>query len=72
MDTDTVLKIIDMIDAKLESLDETRCLHTRQRNLIKAQEYVDRGCELNGFKIHLIKYIDSLQNAVENEMNRGE
>jgi len=58
MDTQTVLQIIEMLDARLDSLDKLRCLYTRDGVWTKAQEYVDRHHELKKFKIDLNKYIE--------------
>lgn len=70
MDTGTVLEIIAMLDARIT--------HSHLE-----EEVVDaRGDEhayyngerdaLRDIKNHLQKHIDSLQNQVENEMNRGD
>ena len=70
MDTGTVMTIIAMFDARIE-------------NIIKQEEIDDaRGEEmlwytggveaLKDFKDYLQEYIHSLQNQVENDMNRGE
>lgn len=70
MDTGTVMTIIAMLEARIE-------------NIIKQEEIDDaRGEEmlwytggveaLQDFKDYLQEYIHSLQNAVENDMNRGE
>lgn len=58
MDTQTVLEIIAMLDARLNTLDQLGCLHIRKGAFIKAQEYADRHYELKKFKIDLNKYIE--------------
>ena len=70
MDTGTVIQIIEMLDTRIE-------------NILKQEEIDDaRGDEIEWYrggadalinlKKHLQGYIHSLQNQVENEMNRGE
>lgn len=60
MDTGTVLEIIEMLDKRIEEKHEDP--------LAQVSEYF----ELTLFRDYLQKHIDSLQNQVENEMNRGE
>lgn len=81
MDTETVLKIIEMLDAKIFDVTNDYCdlelfmiSHDEPAFLIsKARErYKVRKEALVDFSNHLQKYIDSEVNQVENEMNRGE
>lgn len=70
MDTDTVLKIIEMLDSRKNELigwhDASLDLDNYD-NRYKHQMQV-----LCDFKDHLQEYIHSLQNQVENDMNKGE
>lgn len=61
MDTGTVLKIIEMLDARIERV--------RPHS---AKIGVTAVGALEDFKNHLQVYIKSQVNQVENEMNRGE
>jgi len=65
MDTGTVLKIIEMLDARINVLQD---IYDRTK------DYVVLQCtyELTAFQIRLQKYIDSQVNQVENNINRGE
>lgn len=70
MDTGTVLKIIAMIDARITHS------HLQEEAVdARGDEHAYYNGErdaLRDIKNHLQVYIHSLQNAVENEMNRGE
>ena len=66
MDTETVLKIIAMIDARIDTIKLNQpvpILNDWHNGLVHG---------LQGFKEHLDNYIESQVNQVENEMNRGE
>jgi hypothetical protein len=70
MDTETVLKIIAMLDARVNNLQS-------ELDNTDPYEHIQYGIEeqmlaLRNFNDHLQKYMHSLQNQVENEMNRGE
>lgn len=77
MDTDTVLKVIEMLDANIEGLN-------RDKKVIDASSYpafskrlgLERiaGAKLafELFSEYLQEHIHSLQNQVENDMNRGD
>ena len=70
MDTDTVLKIIAMIDVRIKNI-------TKQEEINDARGeemlwYTGGVDALKKLQDHLQKHIDSLQNAVENDMNRGD
>jgi len=74
MDTETVLKIIAMLDTRVAILNAQMAEHDKAKYkqdedyfLTLAQRDV-----LEDFIDTLQEYIHSLQNAVENEMNRGE
>lgn len=81
MDTETVLKIIAMLDAKIFDVTSDYCdlelfmiSHDEPAFLIKQakERYQVRKKALVDFSNHLQKHIDSLQNQVENDMNRGD
>ena len=65
MDTDTVLKIINMLDARIKIAHDTWDM-TGDSGALHAKN------ELKSFQNHLQAYIESQVNQVENEMNRGE
>ena len=70
MDTDTVLKIIAMIDARIaecEDFKNSDALDDSQWRFVEGTQF-----GLQELSNHLQEYIHSLQNAVENDMNRGE
>jgi len=70
MDTNTVLKIIAMLDARIDELEnelETTDLHGYQLDWIQGQII-----GFKDFKNHVQYYIESQVNQVENNMNRGE
>ena len=73
MDTETVLKIIEMLNATKsfatkEYQEGFECETNREYTA-----YVNGQCDaLNGVINQFQKYMHSLQNQVENEMNRGE
>lgn len=65
MDTQTVLKIIEMLDQRIKIAHDTWDM-TGDSGALHVKN------ELKSFQHHLQKYIDSLQNQVENDMNRGD
>lgn len=70
MDTGTVLKIIAMLEARIDELEqefETTDLYGYQLDWIQGQII-----GFKDFKNHLQAYIESQVNQVENNMNRGE
>jgi len=66
MDTDTVLKIIEMLDHR------TMMLENLTSGMPNSAYHMGRLEALSDFSDTLQEYIHSLQNQVENEMNRGE
>lgn len=65
MDTETVLKIIAMLDNRIKTVQEVWDT-TGDHGALHAKY------ELGSFQHHLQEYIESQVNQVENEMNRGE
>lgn len=66
MDTGTVLEIIEMLEARIDTI------KLNQPAPILSDWHNGLVHGLQGFKEHLDKYIESQVNQVENEMNRGE
>jgi hypothetical protein len=73
MDTETVLKIIEMLEQRLKHRDVTipEYLPTHQYDEVIAYAIGKRD-GLNQLKNFLERCIESQVNQVENEMNRGE
>ena len=73
MDTETVLKIIEMLERRLEHRDVTipEDIPTHQYNEVIAYAMGKRDA-FNQLKNYLDFFIESEVNQVENEMNRGE
>lgn len=70
MDTETVMTIIAMLDARIENIiNQEEIDDARGEEMLWYSGGVDA---LTALKNHLQGYIHSLQNQVENDMNRGE
>ena len=70
MDTETVLKIIAMIDARIAECEDFKncdALDDSQWRFVEGTQF-----GLQELSNHLQEYIESQVNQVENEMNRGE
>lgn len=72
MDTNTVLKIIEMLDKRLEIIDQSFEYDPDSEVSIDMGQQVGKQEALEELRDHLQEYIHSLQNAVENDMNRGD
>lgn len=70
MDTDTVLKIIAMLDARIDEVENE--LETTDLLRYEAEWIQGQIIGFKDFKNHLQAYIESQVNQVENDMNRGE
>jgi len=68
MDTETVLKIIEMINHDIAYINGTTEVTDPEKALFQYGGVI----ALAGFRDHLQSYIESQVNQVENEMNRGE
>jgi hypothetical protein len=68
MDTDTVQKIIEMLDARISNYE----LNIKNPDVMLVMSDCGAIKALKEFGDHLQKYKHSLQNQVENDMNRGE
>lgn len=73
MDTETVLKIIAMLEHEAEKIYWTE-MKSNDDDLFphSYHESVGAFMALSRFAEHLQEYIESQVNQVENEMNRGE
>jgi hypothetical protein len=74
MDTETVLKIIEMLIVKITALNAHMYEHDKAKYK-QDEDYFLTLAERNvleDFRNHLQEYIESQVNQVENEMNRGE
>ena len=75
MDTETVLKIISMLDNRIDKMYYKVMPEIDLDSVALPWEYDNmRGAisELMDFRDHLQSHIESQVNQVENEMNRGE
>lgn len=74
MDTETVLKIIEMLDARIAILNAEMYEHDKAKYKQDEDYFLTLAQRdiLEDFSDTLQEYIHSLQNQVENDMNRGE